>query len=152
MRGGAASRLRAMRRLPVLALSLSLTGCSWLRQTFATNPGPKAAAGVPRPIAIKSFSDTVAVNALVASGKTLWVGTPRGLIKWDVEAGTSSRVTARDGLPGNRVTALLVDGANTLWVATSGGLAHQVVGKGGATSWRSFPNPPVGESVTAIAR
>jgi ligand-binding sensor domain-containing protein len=60
------------------------------------------------------------VQALYADGKgTLWIGTPHGLVR--VKDGTTTRLTAADGLTHESVTALLEDKDGSLWAGTAGG-------------------------------
>jgi signal transduction histidine kinase/ligand-binding sensor domain-containing protein/CheY-like chemotaxis protein/HPt (histidine-containing phosphotransfer) domain-containing protein len=51
-------------------------------------------------------------------GGALWFGTSRGLVQW--QDGRARRIATADGLAGNRVSGLHVDGAGVLWVASNG--------------------------------
>ena len=63
------------------------------------------------------------VRAILQDGASnLWLGTDRGLNRYDGRSFTS--FTIEDGLIGNEVTALVEDGAGHLWVGTSRGLSR----------------------------
>ncbi len=58
-------------------------------------------------------------------GKLLWVGTDGGLVERDYETGRLKKIyTINDGIPDHRVTHLLSDGANGVWVGTYYGVTH----------------------------
>ena len=59
----------------------------------------------------------------------LWVGTMNGLGHYDPEAETWELYFTEDGLPDNQITALLVDGPQQAWVATSGGTVRFIEGR-----------------------
>ena len=63
------------------------------------------------------------VNALRSQGRTLWIGTPKGL--YTLADGVVRR--ARVALPSDHVNGLALDPTGTLWIATGAGL----VGLGG---------------------
>jgi len=80
------------------------------------------------------FTNRSDIQALLLSddGKTLWVGTGGGLEKRDALTGDIQQVFLNtDGLPNNRVTALLSNSQGGLWVGTNGGLAHYSLQKNG---------------------
>jgi signal transduction histidine kinase/streptogramin lyase len=56
------------------------------------------------------------------SDGTLWLGTPRGLVR--VREGRYRRFTTREGLPHDRVRWVTGDADGGLWLATIGGLAY----------------------------
>ena len=58
----------------------------------------------------------------------LWVGTSEGLncIK---DGAVTATLTAKDGLPGNSITALCADRKGNLWIGTSEGLAVRSAGR-----------------------
>ena len=66
------------------------------------------------------------VRALLADGDALWLGTTRGLARWD--DGAVQHWTEADGLPTNFVIALHRDGRGQLWVGT--GLGAVIVEDG----------------------
>src|SRR4051812_21147321 len=119
----------------VVALALCASGCKFVNDTVSKitrkPSGPPPA--VPKPLMVRSFSDATAATSVLGVGDVLWVGTARGLLRWDMAKGTSTRLTAQQGLPGNRVHALAADSAGALWVATAGGIVHQL--KGGSKTY-----------------
>src|SRR5438094_5596115 len=143
-------RRPARRLVPVLCVAL--VGCATLKELVTGKKDDKKAAGKaegprgPRPIAIKSFTETMAATAVLGSGNTLWVGTARGLLRWDMAQATSTLITSTDGLAGNSVQALGIDNQNQVWVATAGGLTRQLKG-----AWKATPVPPIGEPIASIA-
>ena len=56
------------------------------------------------------------VRALLADGDSLWLGTTRGLVRWD--GGPMQRWTEAEGLPTNFVIALHRDAGGRLWAGT----------------------------------
>ncbi len=50
----------------------------------------------------------------------LWVGTLEGLVMYDIEADTAIKYTQGDGLLGNVVSALYVDGKKRVWIGSEG--------------------------------
>lgn len=63
------------------------------------------------------LQDEVLAIAQTPDG-ALWFGTARGLVQW--QDGRARRIEPVDGLAGNRVSRLHVDGAGILWVASAG--------------------------------
>lgn len=59
-----------------------------------------------------------------ASAGPLWVGTGVGLNLFDVKTRRSKRYTKKNGLPANRVSAILPGDRGHIWIATSQGLSH----------------------------
>jgi hypothetical protein len=100
-----------------------------------------------RALKIHSLSDTTGVTALAAVDNVLWVGTRRGLLRWDFAGPTSTMVQRKDGLPSDRISAVAPDGTGGLWVMTASGLAH--LSKG---AWTTAPALPVGAFVTGLVQ
>jgi sugar lactone lactonase YvrE len=94
---------------------------------------------------LRSFTDTLPVTAIADAPNALFVGTPRGLVRWDTSNGRYTLLTQKDGLPADRVTGLAVDAQGGVWVATPKGIAREQ-GK----AWRSFPSAPVGSFLTGL--
>ena len=54
--------------------------------------------------------------AAASDSRLMWVGTDRGLVRWD--DGQLTTYTVRDGLPHDVISALAVDAGDRLWVGT----------------------------------
>jgi hypothetical protein len=127
----------------LIAAAIALAAC-----------GPAAHPGVATPAApkhsfaaskVRSFTDTLAVTAVADSGSNLWLGTPRGLLRWEIGSARWTLMTHADGLPADRVAAVAVDAQGGVWVATAKGLSRGLRG-----SWSNFPAAPVGEFLTGM--
>ena len=124
-----------------LALVLTAGACHKPVAPPATEPAPKPPSfNASR---VRSFSDSVAVTAIADSPTTIFAGTPRGLLRW--EGGRYTLLTAREGLPADRVAAIAVDPLGGLLLATSKGLSRGY--KGGWTNWAAAP---VGSFLTGL--
>jgi len=68
-----------------------------------------------------ALSDSETPTDFVASGSQVWVGTSRGLLRYDAGAEEPGRLRTTDGLPADEILAL---GANAreIWAATPAGL------------------------------
>ena len=125
----------------VLALVLAATGC---HKHAALPPSVEA----PKPPSftasrIRAFSDSVAVTAIADSPSTLLVGTGRGLLRW--EGGRYTLMTAKDGLPADRVAAIGVDPQGGILLATAKGLS-----RGLKNAWTNWTAAPVGSFLTGL--
>ena len=123
------------------ALMLAAAGCH-------KHQAPPPAAPLPKPPSftasrIRSFSDSLAVTAIADSPSTLFVGTPRGLLRW--EGGRSTLLTSKEGLPADRVAAVAVDPQGGVLVATAKGLS-----RGLRNVWTNWGVAPVGEFLTGL--
>jgi len=126
-----------------------------LGATLGTGCGPSSkaevkgeAAGVgTAPVRVRSFSDSRPVNCLAAAAGLVWVGTPRGLIRWTTttDPPTPAVLTTIDGLPSDRITAISLDQKGGVWVTTPKGVSRFFGG-----SWTNYPKPPVGDLVVGI--
>ncbi|HZI89764.1 MAG TPA: two-component regulator propeller domain-containing protein, partial [Candidatus Polarisedimenticolia bacterium] len=76
---------------------------------------------------------------------TFWISTANGLSRY--ENGKFTTFTTKDGLPTNRVGALLEDRDGNLWIGTAAGLCRYVSGKFSTLSTRDGLS---GEQVVAI--
>ena len=71
------------------------------------------------------FTDATPVTALLSAEGVLYAGTTRGVLRFDHGSGDARRLSAADGIVGDHVTALALDGDKRLWVATKKGLSRQ---------------------------
>lgn len=85
--------------------------------TISTGMGPGSRAAVS-PL----FADVAPVSALAFDGRSLWVGSSRGLRRVDVRARTVAWIERDAGLEDRDVRALAADGPDTVWVASGSGL------------------------------
>jgi hypothetical protein len=92
---------------------------------------------------IRSFSDSLAVTAIADSPSSLFVGTARGLIRWD--GGRYTVLTQKDGLPADRIAAITVDAGGGVWLASTKGLTRGIKGV-----WTNFAAAPVGSFLTGL--
>lgn len=99
------------------------------------------------PVRVRSFSDSRPVNCLAAAAGLVWVGTPRGLIRWTTttDPPTPAVLTTIDGLPSDKITAISLDQKGGVWVTTPKGVSRFFAG-----SWTNYPKPPVGDLVAGI--
>ena len=61
------------------------------------------------------------ISSLSHSGKSLWVGTDKGLYRHEKNIWTSYQ--KEDGLPSDKINVIAVSSSRTLWVGTDAGLA-----------------------------
>ncbi|MBN1976783.1 MAG: hypothetical protein JW918_05230 [Anaerolineae bacterium] len=81
-----------------------------------------------------SYTATGHVNDLAFDHEgNLWIATPGGLLKWDIDSNEITRYTAADGLADNWVEKLAVAPSGELWVATSGGILRFAPSASGGT-------------------
>jgi ligand-binding sensor domain-containing protein/signal transduction histidine kinase len=86
------------------------------------------------------------VNALLSlNGRDLWIGTDKGLVRWDGSG--LSRVSTSETLQNVEVVTLARDRESNVWIGTSNGLAR--VSNDGVTSVDSSQGSS-GEPVTAL--
>src|SRR3989304_6865072 len=110
------------RIVPVLVLTL------WLAApASALNLAPSAAS-VPAPLAAPAlqigstgwiiWETETPVQRLALDGDTLWVGHDKGgLSRWDLATGPVATHAPADGLSGDDVMSIAVDGAGDIWLA-----------------------------------
>jgi hypothetical protein len=139
-----------MRRTAGLVLSFAalagvgLTACP--KPDKVTTTPPSAPRHSFNASAIRSFTDTYAVSTLVDTSTNLFVGSTRGLVRWDAANMKYSVITTKDGLPADRITAVTVDKSGAVWVATPAGVAHAAA----RGPWQKAPAAPVGDFLAAI--
>jgi hypothetical protein len=98
-------------------------------------------------VRVRSFSDSRPVKCLAANAGLVWVGTPRGLIRWSMsgETPTPTLLTTIDGLPADKINAISLDQKGGVWVTTPKGVARYSGG-----GWTNYPPPPVGDLIVGI--
>ena len=98
--------------LGMLSSQFAMNGCGPSSKTdvkptvAATNTG-----GTTAPVRVRSFSDSRPVKSLAAAAGLVWVGTPRGLVRWSTtsEPPTPAVLTTIDGLPADRIEGISHD-------------------------------------------
>lgn len=131
-------------RWAALALGLvAAAGCPTDSRTPVRSPGDLAG---PPPRSIATFSETAPFTAVARLADDVYAGTAAGVIRFNAQTGEFVRLTAKQGLPADRVDALSGHPASGLWVATAKGIARFHAGV-----WTNHPTSQVtGGSVTAL--
>ncbi len=111
-------------------------------------PVAPAPAAQPRPPSftasrVRAFADSLAITAIADSAAMLYAGTSRGLLRW--EGGRYTLLTAKDGLPADRVAAVAVDAQGGVLLATAKGLSRGLKG-----AWTNWSAAPVGSFLTGL--
>jgi hypothetical protein len=109
---------------------------------------PRPAEPTPKPPSftasrVRGFSDSLAVTAIADSPSHVLAGTARGLLRW--EGGRYTLMTAKDGLPADRVAAIGVDPQGGILLATAKGLS-----RGLKNVWTNWSAAPVGSFLTGL--
>jgi len=63
------------------------------------------------------------IKSILPDGKYLWIGTPVGLNRMNIEDKTFLRYSTAEGLPNNTVYGILADNNDNLWLSTNQGLS-----------------------------
>ena len=74
------------------------------------------------------------VLSLAVDSRYLWVGTDRGLSRYDKTRGQWTNFTVRDGLAHNHVLSIVLDGAQ-VWIGTRDGVSRYEIPTG---TWRRY--------------
>ena len=136
--------------LGLLSSQFFTAGCGPSAKSDVKPGGAVTAAntgGSSAPVRVRSFSDSRPVKSLAAAAGLVWVGTPRGLVRWSTtsEPPTPAVLTTIDGLPADRIEGIALDVKGGVWVTTSKGVGHFASG-----SWTKYPKAPVGDLVAGI--
>ncbi len=65
------------------------------------------------------FSETNSINTMEFEGNFLWLGTSKGIVRWDMSGGGYKKITAQNGLLSDYVYAMLIDSSGGKWFATA---------------------------------
>jgi hypothetical protein len=130
---------------------LAAVGCGATSPDGTTGGRPRSAAGGPGAsgdgFQIIQRAEPGPILALAVRPPHLWVGTARGLRRWDVGKGTWQWIGPETGLLGRHISALGVEPSGAVWVATEVGVGRITVSATGAIRYE--PMAPLG-SVTAL--
>lgn len=74
---------------------------------------------------ITQFTGSSYVTGIAASGETVWCATRGGLVKWDIPTRKYTVYTTANGLPGNVLSDVVIDGKGRVWVGSDAGIAVQ---------------------------
>ncbi|MBN2724989.1 MAG: hypothetical protein JXR95_13045 [Deltaproteobacteria bacterium] len=110
-----------MKKLIVLTILVSLFSCnsaSKKKKTTALYRLQKTPWG-----RVDFYTTTRKTTDIEVTPSEVWVGTNKGLEHFNKDGGGYYAITAKDGLPGNRIISLATE-KNLLWVATEKGLAQ----------------------------
>jgi ligand-binding sensor domain-containing protein len=129
----------------IVDVALTTEGIQW----YAATGGAKGKGGVVQVKEGKAtlysngwpIRGTQAYGMAVENGKYLWIGTDKGLVRFDGKASWITYTTAQ-GLPSNVIRDVLVTPEGKLWAATDRGLAN--MGKN-AYSWVIFTTDEIQE-------
>ncbi|GJL78436.1 MAG: hypothetical protein NPINA01_14250 [Nitrospinaceae bacterium] len=118
-----------MKRLPFLLILSILAGflpapADAFEKRLAAKTIGKAYSHILR---TDEFSlNTRNVKVLTAQGKTLWIGTANGVLKYDTTTANQYEIfDNKNGLLSNGIFGIVIDGNKNPWVATyGGGLSH----------------------------
>ena len=92
----------------------------------------------------KSFKNWNEGKAVVAENDSIvWMGTPVGLVRWNVFSGSYQTFDENNGLQFTSINSLAIDKTGRLWIAATQGLA---VYAGGIFTHYNYINSPLPES------
>ena len=109
------------RTLVAVTAAALLCGCPHQTPTNSALGGRGALPPLPL---INSFSEIRPITSVTALSGYVYGGTPWGLLRFNRKSGAHTRLTTKDGLPGNRIYGVTGDSTTGLWVTTNGGLAQ----------------------------
>ena len=100
--------------------------CALLGGACSRTPLPAPAGGPPKAAAagLTYQAELAPIAALAWTDPFLWIGSDRGLRRFQPATGGLEWVAADAGLAGHRVTALATDGAASVFVGTEVGLGR----------------------------
>ncbi|MBI5518100.1 MAG: hypothetical protein HY909_30295, partial [Deltaproteobacteria bacterium] len=111
------------------------------------NTAPTAGAGQGP---VRVFTDSDLVTDITASGTQVFVGTYRGILRYNAEGGAPTRLGRAEGLPADEVyTVAVSDDGATVWAATPGGVVRSQ--NGGRFAPVGDGQPDVGRPTALVA-
>jgi ligand-binding sensor domain-containing protein len=116
------SIFRRWRLLMIAVLAAWPAGCR-----APVGGGAPGAGGAARPsagFAVSRYAESVPIAAIAFRAPYLWAGTEHGLRRWNVLTEESQWIGPAVGLLGHNVSALGIDGAGAVWVATEAGIGR----------------------------
>ncbi len=127
----------------LVIIAALLCGCPHQTPTNSPLGGRGALPSLPE---IRSYSETRPITSVAVLSGHFYGGTPWGLLRFDRKTGSHTRLTTKDGLPGNRIYGVSGDSATGLWITTNGGLA-QLQG----STWKTHKvSPRIGQPTAAL--
>ncbi len=73
------------------------------------------------------YNDANSANAMEFEGNFLWLGTSKGVIRWDMTSGAYKKFTSKNGLIADYINSLVIDSNNGKWFVGSN-LGGQAIG------------------------
>ncbi|HVZ71445.1 MAG TPA: hypothetical protein VHJ20_03645 [Polyangia bacterium] len=134
-----AATVKRLVRGALLAAAVGAGGC---RAGLGGASTPAAVADVAPSGGVVERGEPSAITALAFRAPTLVAGTARGVRLWEGERGNEDEYETLgpdEGLPGNGVTAIGLDGDRNVWVATDAGIgrfSRAAKAEGAASAWR----------------
>lgn len=135
---------RGGKLLAGLLLLVSLCACPSSRPNDGSTPAHEGGDGAAQSQSRnwRAVSDMDPVWSLASTEEHLWVGTPGGLLRYDLHGGAPLRVSGSAGPIKGRVVGVQTDSNGKLWAVSEGGIGRY---EGGAWSRPTGPMPDVGE-------
>jgi diguanylate cyclase (GGDEF)-like protein len=95
-------------------------------------------------------AENIVTAVWAAGGNRVWLGTRKGLVRWNTATNTIERVASPDGFTKTAVSAIEPDGAGGLFVGMTGGLAR--LPASGADRLEPVPGLPKGTVSALLVR
>lgn len=101
---------RELIKLPTFLLLRPELSALYERTAQMADLGLRAAGG---------FSEANSINAMEFEGNFLWLGTSKGIVRWDMSGGGYKKITSKDGLLSDYVYDMLIDTGGGKWFVTA---------------------------------
>jgi hypothetical protein len=138
---------RSLASRSLVALSLGAAACQ-AGPRAEGGAAPVAVAAAAPGLAITARAETGAITAIAYRAPLLYAGTTHGLRRWDVTTDEYETLGPDEGLLGHGVTALGLDGAHDVWVATDAGVGRFTAPEKGKPKYQAMGGLA---GITAIA-